>query len=295
MCCFRVRGNLPGAGADEAQLAGLLGALAALYVPLEIRDLGQERSCKVSGLGWAGTKAVLEEALAIERGRIVCRDIGGSDPERTAAPRVEEYIREYFAGSSVKVEVVQGQKTFEAEYPCLAAVNRCASTVARHDGRVIWLTYEPKDGKVEKSLFLVGKGITYDTGGADIKVRPNLLTTNSDLLTGLLLAGWRSDGRDVPRQMWSCSCCWSHGHCQPAGPGWGQGGGGHGHGQEQRRQQLLRGGRDHHQQGGGEAQGGQHGRGGEDGEEEYDLSGSVNKSHNFRPWWTCSATPRRRL
>merc|ERR1711874_375388 len=32
-----------------------------------------------------------------------------------------------------------------------------------------WLTYEPKDGKVEKSLFLVGKGITYDTGGADIK------------------------------------------------------------------------------------------------------------------------------
>jgi len=164
-----VKGNIPGAGAEEAQLAGLLGALAALYVPLEIRDLGQEKSSKVTGLGWLGTKAVLDEALAIERGRIVCRDIGGSDPERTAAPRVEEYIREYFAGSSVKVEVVQGQKTFEAEYPCLAAVNRCSSTVARHDGRVIWLTYEPKDGKVEKSLFLVGKGITYDTGGADIK------------------------------------------------------------------------------------------------------------------------------
>ena len=164
-----VRGSLPGGKAEEAQLAGLLGALAALYVPLEIRDLGKERSSKVKGLGWSGTKQVLEEALAIERGRIVCRDIGGSDPERTAAPRVEEYIKEYFAGTSVKVEVVQGQETFEKEYPCLAAVNRCASQVPRHDGRVIWLTYEPADGKVEKSLYLVGKGITYDTGGADIK------------------------------------------------------------------------------------------------------------------------------
>merc|ERR1740129_2175523 len=53
-------------------------------------------------------------------------------------------------------------------YPCLAAVNRCASVVPRHDGRVIWLTYEP-EGTVKKTVYLVGKGITYDTGGADIK------------------------------------------------------------------------------------------------------------------------------
>ena len=72
-------------------------------------------------------------------------------------------------GSRVKVEVVQGQETFVKEYPCLAAVNRCASHVARHDGRVIWLTYEPADGKIDRTLYMVGKGITYDTGGADIK------------------------------------------------------------------------------------------------------------------------------
>ena len=57
---------------------------------------------------------------------------------------------------------------FEQEYPCFAAVNRCASGVPRHDGRVIWLTYEP-EGPIEKTLMLVGKGINYDTGGADIK------------------------------------------------------------------------------------------------------------------------------
>ena len=49
-------------------------------------------------------------------------------------------------------------------------MNRCASYVDRHDGRVIWLTYDP-EGKVEKTLYMVGKGITYDTGGADIKAK----------------------------------------------------------------------------------------------------------------------------
>ena len=36
--------------------------------------------------------------------RFVCRDIGGSDPERMAAPRVEEYVTELFKHSGhVKV------------------------------------------------------------------------------------------------------------------------------------------------------------------------------------------------
>lgn len=42
-------------------------------------------------------------------------------------------------------------------------MNRAASGIPRHDGRVIWLTYEP-EGPIEKTLMLVGKGITYDTG-----------------------------------------------------------------------------------------------------------------------------------
>merc|ERR1712227_858287 len=159
---------MPGKKAEDVELSSLLGGLAALYVPLEIRDLGDARSAKVTSIGWAGDQGVIEEATAIETGRIVCRDIGGSDPERTAAPRVEEYVTKYFQGSNVNIEVVQGQQTFEKEYPCLAAVNRAAAGVPRHDGRVIWLTYVP-EGKVEKTLYMVGKGITYDTGGADIK------------------------------------------------------------------------------------------------------------------------------
>lgn len=71
-------------------------------------------------------------------------------------------------GTGITVEVQQGRATFEREYPCLAAVDRASATVERHAGRVIWLTYTPP-GPVTRSLYLVGKGITYDTGGADIK------------------------------------------------------------------------------------------------------------------------------
>ena len=62
-------------------------------------------------------------------------------------------MRQIFDGSCIKVEVIQGQETFEKEYPCLAAVNRCASTQKRHDGRVIWLTYEP-EVSLNKEMFL---------------------------------------------------------------------------------------------------------------------------------------------
>jgi len=154
---------------DKAGLVSILGALKALYVPLEVREQVPEKASKANYVGVFGLEqSELDLALALEAGRIVSRDVGGSDPERMAAARVEEYIRQTFENTNVKIEVVKGQTIFEKEYPCLAAVNRCATSVPRHDGRVIWLTYEP-EGTIEKTIMMVGKGITYDTGGADIK------------------------------------------------------------------------------------------------------------------------------
>ena len=60
-------------------------------------------------------------------------------------------------------------KVFEKEYPCFAAVNRAANAVPRHRGRIVKLEYQSEDADEDTTLFLVGKGITYDTGGADVK------------------------------------------------------------------------------------------------------------------------------
>merc|ERR1711970_1441169 len=184
-----VSGLLPGKSAEQAELATLLGCLEAAYTTLEMRETSKEKAAgKLELLGWAGGDSVLQQALVIEQGRVVCRDLGGSDPERTAAPRVEEYVTQCFAGTKVSVEVQKGQEFFEREYPCLAAVNRCASTVPRHDGRVIWLTYKP-EGNVKKTVYLVGKGITYDTGGADIKAGGVMAGMSRDKCGAAAVAG----------------------------------------------------------------------------------------------------------
>ncbi|MDK2413560.1 hypothetical protein QHH03_31195, partial [Aphanizomenon sp. 202] len=71
----------------------LLGALHALYVPLEIREDVPEKITKVQTLGFLGPDKIVQLALALESGRSVARDVGGSDPERMAPPRVEEYVQ----------------------------------------------------------------------------------------------------------------------------------------------------------------------------------------------------------
>lgn len=185
----------PHADYKNNTLVAALGALHALYMPLEVRESNVKKNDhKVCVLGlWAaeearGTKLV-ELANALENGRLAYRDIGGSDPERMAAPRVADYVQELFKDSPVKVEVVSDLKTLEKEYPCLAAVNRCANSVPRHQARVIKLQY-CGEGPIEKTLMLVGKGITYDTGGADIKAGGVMAGMHRDKCGAAAVAGF---------------------------------------------------------------------------------------------------------
>jgi len=75
------------------------------------------------------------------------------------------------------------------EYPCLAAVDRAASVIDRHQGCVIWLTYEP-EGPVNQTVMMVGKGITYDTGGADIKAGGIMAGMSRDKCGAAVVAGF---------------------------------------------------------------------------------------------------------
>lgn len=60
----------------------------------------------------------------------MARDIGGSDPERMAPPKVASYVQQLFSASSVAIEVIEGHETFVKEYPLLAAVNRACRSKA---------------------------------------------------------------------------------------------------------------------------------------------------------------------
>jgi len=215
------RVSLP--GFEDALLASTLGALHATYVPLEVREaivkFGSMRTKETTKADLIGVfverepemwrNGVVELASAIESGRIVARDIGGSDPERMAAPRVADYVADTFADqkTKVKVKIISDRAEFERNYPCYAAVDRSASKVPRHAGRVIWLEYEGS-GPIESTLFLVGKGITYDTGGADIKAGGVMAGMHRDKCGAATVAGFFKT-LDIVRPKKHQGCWWT--------------------------------------------------------------------------------------
>ena len=182
---------------DSFPLAGrvaTLGALHAAYVPLEIREAGAAKAKKVDKMGiWCNdadrVKKGIDVLQALETGRIVARDIGGSDPERMAAPRVADYVQDVFKGTCISVNVISDPGVFDSDYPLLSAVNRAASSVPRHHGRLIFLEYCP-EGPIDTTLLLVGKGITYDTGGADIKAGGVMAGMHRDKCGAAAVAGF---------------------------------------------------------------------------------------------------------
>ncbi|XP_044168294.1 putative aminopeptidase W07G4.4 [Acropora millepora] len=184
--------TIPGKTFPNSWSVSLLGALNELYLPLELREAFPEKQQKVKQLGVMvlDQSQNLDFVTAIESGRSVYRDIGGSDPERMAAPRVEEYITKLFGDSSpVKVSVVKDVKEFEAKYPLYEAVNRCSRAVERHAGRVIHLEYVG-EGEITKTILLVGKGVTYDTGGADVKAGGIMAGMSRDKCGAAAVAGF---------------------------------------------------------------------------------------------------------
>ncbi|KHJ45307.1 hypothetical protein D918_04613 [Trichuris suis] len=118
-----------------AQLVTLLGAMQTLYVPLEVRELAKENRQRINSLNlWcahdsmSASARALALATAIESGRAVARDIGGSDPERMSPAKIVQYIEETFQSSnSVKLTVISDQEVIKKEYPLMAAVGRGAN------------------------------------------------------------------------------------------------------------------------------------------------------------------------
>lgn len=105
--------------------------------------------------------------------------------------RVEEYVRELFENTNVKVDVICDEETLLKEYPLFAAVNRAASVIPRHAGRIIYLTYEPPNvADITETIFLVGKGVTYDTGGADVKINGTMPGMSRDKCGAAACAGF---------------------------------------------------------------------------------------------------------
>lgn len=180
--------TVPHPSYPQAELVSALGALLPLYTPLNVRE--EEKPDKFQRLGLLpiGSVHLLELVEAFDSAFTVCRDVGETGPERMSPPKVADYIKSVFESGSINVEVVQNQELIEKEYPLLAAVNRCANTVKEHQARLIRLEYN--GGAVENTYFMIGKGVTIDTGGCDLKTGGHMWGMCRDKYGSAIVAGF---------------------------------------------------------------------------------------------------------
>ena len=99
----------------------------------------------------------------------------GTEPERMAPLRIAELCEKAFAGTSVSVKVERDVSA----YPLLSAVARASQVVERHRPCVVELDYRPA-GEIQRTVILAGKGVTYDTGGADLKTDGHMAGMSRD-------------------------------------------------------------------------------------------------------------------
>ncbi len=162
----------------QAEAVAYWGLCQALYEPLEAREaLGEDAIETISTVGVVG--ALDHEWLtAVEAGKRVARDLCGTEPERMAPPRFAEYCQQAFAHTPVKVTVIDDIQQLHHEYPLLMAVGRASLDVERHWPCVVRLEYCAP--AAEQTLMFAGKGIVYDTGGADLKTGGHMAGMSRD-------------------------------------------------------------------------------------------------------------------
>lgn len=164
---------------QNAIAVSVFGVCQELYEPLEAREHFGEDVEPVAELIIIGEHVDTRWLAAIEAGRRAGRDLCGSEPERMSPIRFAEYCQDIFAGTPVKVTVIDDRMQLQHEYPLLTAVGRASFNTPRQRPCVIRLEYTGS-GEITDSLFMVGKAITFDTGGADLKTGGHMAGMSRD-------------------------------------------------------------------------------------------------------------------
>lgn len=167
-----------GAGNDElAALAWGLGAYRFSRYRSKQEATPRPRLRLPAGLDLASIKNTVE---AVWFGR----DLINTPASDLGTEELEIAARTLAARHGASVSVVKGDDLLTQNFPMIHAVGRASPRAPR----LIDMTWGPEDGR---RITLVGKGITFDTGGLDIKPPSGMLLMKKDMggaATALTLA-----------------------------------------------------------------------------------------------------------
>ena len=121
------------------------------------------------------TKQIVEHAAIVTRHAKQVRALVNTSPADLFPETFAEYAQEQASGTKVKVEVWDEKRLAKEGFGGIIGVGRGSE----RGPRLVKLSYEPS--KKAKHLSIVGKGITFDTGGISLKPAGGMEEMKSDM------------------------------------------------------------------------------------------------------------------
>ena len=125
----------------------------------------------------AAARAEVERAEVVARAVRLTRDWVNTAPNELRPPAFAEAVAEAAKGTGLEVEVLDFEELKAGGYGGIVAVGQGSSA----GPRLVKLSYTPSGVANPKRVALVGKGITFDTGGISIKPSAGMWEMKSDM------------------------------------------------------------------------------------------------------------------
>ena len=128
---------------------------------------------------------VIDKAKTITSAQCLTRNWVNTSPEDANSSSISDAVIKSFKDSkNVSVKIYNEKKLKKLNMRGHLAVNRAS----RHEAKTIKLTYTPSK-KPKKTILLVGKGLTYDSGGLSIKPGNHMVTMKADKAGAMTIWG----------------------------------------------------------------------------------------------------------
>lgn len=126
----------------------------------------------------AGGKHILSDAKAIAEAVCLARDLINEGPSIVNPPALAKRAQREGKEAGLHVDVLDEKDLAKEGMNLLLAVGSASSEAV--PPRLVRMAYRPEK-KTKKHIALVGKGITFDSGGLDIKTADGMLDMKTDM------------------------------------------------------------------------------------------------------------------
>jgi leucyl aminopeptidase len=124
-----------------------------------------------------------EDSVIIAEATCFTRDIVNTIPNDLNPPSFAKLAKKLAKDNDLRCDILDEKQLKKEKMEAMLSVGRASV----HESKLIHLTYKPKNPK--KVISLIGKGLTYDSGGLSLKPATSMVTMKMDKAGGCAVLG----------------------------------------------------------------------------------------------------------